>query len=227
MEAERRGYHNFVTSTGEVYCFIGILLAHGVAAKGIPLKELWNQTWGISFFAKSMSRDRFLLLFKLLWFDGKVTRRRRLAHNKFALVSEIWRKFVHNCQICFSTSGFIAVEQLFPSKVRCRFIQFIPQKPDKYGIKFWLAVDCKSKYFLNGFPYLGKDEEWPASMTLGNYIIQKITGKKLFWGKGHNITCDSFFTSINSAKFLLTKKNQSLEQYETIDESCLLIYQRS
>ena len=62
MEAERRGYHDFTTSTGELYCFIGILLARGVAAKGVPLKDLWHQTWGVAFFAKSMSRDRFLLL---------------------------------------------------------------------------------------------------------------------------------------------------------------------
>lgn len=158
MEAERRGYHDFTTSTGELYCFIGILLARGVAAKGVSLKDLWNQTWGISFFAKSMSSDRFLLLLKLLRFDYKATRRRRLAHNKFALVSEIWQKFVQkfgrNCQICYSPRGYITVdEQLFPSKVRCRFILLMPEKPDKYGIKFWLAVDCELKYFLNGFTY--------------------------------------------------------------------------
>ena len=156
-----------------------------------------------------MSRDRFLLLLKLLRFDDKSTRRKRLAHDKFALVSEIWHKLVHNCQICYSPSGYITVdEQLFPSKVRCRFIQFMPQKPDKYGIKFWLAVDCESKYFLNGFPYLGKDEERPASMTLGDYVIQKIS--EPFWGKGRNITCDNFFTSLKCAKFLLTKQTSML-----------------
>ena len=40
-------------------------------------------------------------------------------------------------------------------------MQFIPFKPDKYGQKFWIAVDLKTKYLLNAFPYFGKSEEWP------------------------------------------------------------------
>jgi hypothetical protein len=35
-------------------------------------------------------------------------------------------------------------------------------KPDKFGIKFWLAACVMSKYLLKGFPYLGKEEHWPA-----------------------------------------------------------------
>ncbi|KAJ4440178.1 hypothetical protein ANN_08316 [Periplaneta americana] len=30
-------------------------------------------------------------------------------------------------------------------------------KRDKFGIKFWLGVDTRSKYLVNGFPYLGRD----------------------------------------------------------------------
>ena len=41
----------------------------------------------------------------------------------------------------------------------CPFRQFMHSKPDKYGQKFWLTVDLKTKYLLNAFPYLGKDEE--------------------------------------------------------------------
>jgi hypothetical protein len=41
-----------------------------------------------------------------------------------------------------------ADEQLFPSKVRCRFTQYMVNKPDKYGIKFWMLVDNDAKYLL-------------------------------------------------------------------------------
>lgn len=40
----------------------------------------------------------------------------------------------------------------------CKFTQYLPNKTDKFGIKFWLAFDMQTKYILNGFPYLGKDE---------------------------------------------------------------------
>ncbi|KAL2722920.1 piggyBac transposable element-derived protein 4-like, partial [Vespula maculifrons] len=32
--------------------------------------------------------------------------------------------------------NLIVNEQLFPTKVKCRFIQHMPDKPDKFGIKF-------------------------------------------------------------------------------------------
>ena len=32
----------------------------------------------------------------------------------------------------------------------------MPNKPHKFGIKFWLAVDVQTKYILYG--YMGKDE---------------------------------------------------------------------
>jgi len=54
-------------------------------------------------------------------------------------------------------------EQLLPTKTRCPFIQFMPNKPDKFGIKFWNLVDLKSKYLLNSYPYLGKDTDKPQA----------------------------------------------------------------
>ena len=57
-------------------------------------------------------------------------------------------------------------EHLFPTKAGCKFIQYMAQKPDKFGIKFWLAVDLSSKYVLYGFLYLGKEEEWPVHVTV-------------------------------------------------------------
>jgi len=33
----------------------------------------------------------------------------------------------------------------------------VANKPEKFGIKSWLAADGKSKYLLNRCPYLGKD----------------------------------------------------------------------
>ena len=47
-------------------------------------------------------------------------------------------------------------EQLFPINSKCALIQYMANKPDEFGIKFWLAVFVKSLYSLNRFPYLGK-----------------------------------------------------------------------
>ena len=42
-----------------------------------------------------------------------------------------------------------------PCKSRCSFVTYMPNKSDKYGIKFLVLVDVKSKYVSNIFPYLG------------------------------------------------------------------------
>jgi hypothetical protein len=62
-------------------------------------------------------------------------------------------------------------EQLFPTKTRCHFVQYIANKPDKFGINSWLAADGKSKYLLNGFPYLGKDEHQNADKLQVDFIV--------------------------------------------------------
>ncbi|KAK7161569.1 hypothetical protein R3I94_004298 [Phoxinus phoxinus] len=105
-----------------------------------------------------MSRNRFQEIMRFLSFDRRETRRTRLRDNKFALMSDVWDRFVQNCIACYKPGADITVdEQLFPTKSRCSFIQYIATKPDKFGIKFWLAADVDTKYMVNGAPYLGKD----------------------------------------------------------------------
>ena len=83
----------------------------------------------------------------------------KLQTDKFVLISQIWNRFISNNQACYKPYENISIdEQLFPTKARCRFTQYIPNKPHKFGIEFWLAVGVQTKYILNGFPYMGKDE---------------------------------------------------------------------
>ncbi|CAF4149232.1 unnamed protein product, partial [Rotaria sp. Silwood2] len=41
----------------------------------------------------------------------------------------------------------------------CPFRQYIPKKPDKYGLKFWLRVDSNSYYVFDAFPYVGRQPD--------------------------------------------------------------------
>ena len=89
----------------------------------------------------------------------KSSRSQRLQTDKFALFSEVWNHVIENFRTMYKPGAFITVdEQLFPSKARCPFTQYMASKPDKFGQKYWLAVDKQSKYLINGFPYVGKDE---------------------------------------------------------------------
>ncbi|KAE8300064.1 hypothetical protein D5F01_LYC00198 [Larimichthys crocea] len=102
------------------------------------------------------------------------TRRTRLRDNKFALMRNVWDRFVQNSIACYNPGANITVdEQLFTTKASCSFSQFMAKKPGNFGIKFWLAVDVDTKYMLNGAPYLGKDEtRWPGQ-RLGDSVVLK------------------------------------------------------
>ena len=151
-----------------------------------------------------MSRNRCRKIMRFLRFDLRSTMLARLQTDKFALISDIWNRFVDNSISCYKPGENITIdEQLFLTKSRCRFIQYMPNKPDKFGIKFWLAVDVESKYILNANPYLGKDESRPSTQRLSDIVV--MTLMEPFVGKRRNVTTDNFFTSFLLAKEL--KKN--------------------
>lgn len=152
-----------------------------------------------------MSRNYFTEILRFIRFDNKSKRSQRLQTDKFALISTVWNKFIENCQNCYKPSENITVdEQLFPTKARCRFTQYMPNKPSKFSIKFWLASDVKSKYIINGFPYLGKEVVREPSTPLGDFVVLKLM--EPYTMKGRCVTTDNFFTNSRLAAKLLSKK---------------------
>ena len=53
-------------------------------------------------------------------------------------------------------------EQLIPLKSRCSFVTFMPNKPDEYGVKFWVLADVETKYVSYIDVYLGVQEKKTA-----------------------------------------------------------------
>jgi hypothetical protein len=133
-----------------------------------------------------------------------------LQSDKFALASEVWQRFNDNCFLCYRPGeNLTADEQLFPSKARCRFTQYMANKPDKFGIKFWMLVDNDTKYICNAFPYLGKDELRSANESLPESVVMRLMSPYL--NKGRNVTTDNFFTSASLARTLKAKDTSIVE----------------
>lgn len=71
--------------------------------------------------------------------------------------SDIWNKFIKNSQHCYKPGVHVTIdEQIFSTKAKCRFMQYMQNKPDKYGINACLVSDVTTKFLMNGFPYLRK-----------------------------------------------------------------------
>ena len=191
---------DWCVSLHELDAFLAIVYARGAhkAAK-IKVHELWSKLWGIPIISETMAPNRFVEIMKFLRFDYKQTRSHRLTTDKLALISTVWHTFVGNCLRHYRPGTNITVdEQLFPIKARCRFTQYMLNKPDKFGIKFWMAADEDTKYMLHSIPYLGKDDSRPAGVKLGEHVVLRLI--EPYRKTGRNVTTDNFFTSVKLAK---------------------------
>ena len=90
-------------------------------------------------------------------------------------------------------------------KSRCSFVTFMPNKPGKYGVKFWVLADVETNYVSNIDVYLGAQEkEQCFGAPLAISVVVNLC--KHIKSKGYNITCDNFFTSLPVAeKFAIDK----------------------
>ena len=121
----------FALTIEELEAFIAVMYARGAKGKSaLPLHDLWTENWVVPLCNSVMSRNRFCEILRFLRFDMKSNRSHRLQTDKFALFSEVWTHFTDNCCALYKPGAFITVdEQLFPSKTRCPFTQYMASKP--------------------------------------------------------------------------------------------------
>lgn len=80
----------------------------------------------------------------------------------------------------------------------------MPNKPDKYGLKFWSLVEVNSKYVLSLLPYLGKDPSGQIARDLGLKVVMQLV-ESAGLGSGYNITGDNYFSSAKLVSSCLQK----------------------
>ena len=151
----------FALTIEELKAFIAVMYVRGATGKSaLPLHDLWTENWGVLLRKSTMSKNRFCEILRFLRFDVKSNSSHTVGYRLINLL--YFQKSgptTDNCCALYKHGAFITVdEQLFPSKVRCPSTQYMASKPDKFGQKYWLAVDKESKYVINGFPYVRKDE---------------------------------------------------------------------
>ena len=96
---------------------------------------------------------------------------------------------------------------------RCRFRQYIANKPAKYGIKIYATVDARMFYTHNLEIYPGKQPNGPFQSENDTISVVKRLVRHCS-GSGRNITMDNYFTSVPLANDLC--KNHKLTLVGTL-----------
>ena len=97
-EAHRAtGNNSWIVTLDELDKLIVRIVARGViGGRTLPIKSIWDKSWGCPLFNATMPRLRFLKIIKFLRFDLKTEWRRNLEEEKFCLAYLLWNPFLKN-----------------------------------------------------------------------------------------------------------------------------------
>lgn len=115
----------------------------------------------------------------------------RKAVDKLAPIRNIFDSFVQNCKNAYTVGANSTIdEKLEGFRGRCGFKQYIPPKPNRYGIKTFALVDSATSYALNLEVYVGQQPPGTYEKPNNPYnivlrLIEPISGTN------RNLTCDN------------------------------------
>ncbi|XP_039481962.1 piggyBac transposable element-derived protein 4-like [Drosophila santomea] len=161
------------TNIHEIRALIGILvLTAALKDNHLTTDEIFNSNFSGTRYCSTMSRDRFNFLIRCLRMDDKSLRPSLQIADRFMPVRKVWDMFIEQCKTSYTPGSHTTIdEQLLGFRGRCPFKMYIPNKPNKYGIKIVMICDSATKYMFNAIPYLGKSTN-NHGIPLGEYFVK-------------------------------------------------------
>ena len=187
----------------ECEALLGLLLFLGTRKQNmLSTESIWDSVYGCGIIRACMSRRRFQVLLQFLRFDDKSTRNARRQKDPFAPFRDTWDEFMKALSAHYIPGALLTIdEQLVPFRGRCSFRQYLPSKPDRYGIKVFWVADAERNFPLLGIPYLGRPAGQERHTNLGSNIATELATP--YFKSGRNVTCDNYFTDMALAETLL------------------------
>ena len=138
-------------------------------------------------------------------FDNRATRMTKLRNNKLAANRLLLDGLVANSQKSYAHSECVTVDkELYFFRGRCPYIQYMPSKPAKHDLKFWVLADAQTYYVSYIAMYTGKDTSVDrGTRSLGQHVVISATEHI---PAGRNVTMDNFFYKFTTHQGIATKK---------------------
>ena len=189
---KKKSDHKWVDTDGnelKIYFALCILMTQ---MKKPKVRHNWSKRriMYMPIFEETMPYDRFESISRFLHFSNNETAERgdRLSKIK-NVVTYLNDKF----QKMYKADENLSLdESLIKFRGRLSYVQFIPKKRARFGIKFYKLCESKSGYCLAFQIYRGQDkknEETPASESVVLGLTEKILGK------GYTLYLDSWYSS--------------------------------
>ena len=136
---------------------------------------------------------------RFLRFDDFETRLSRVSTDKLAPIREILDHIKYTLNTSYIPHTFLTIdEHVCTYRGRCSFRQFLPSKPDKYGIKIFILADSSTYYPYNIEVYSGK-------ISLSNKPEDIVLRLLVICRPGHVVVGDNYFTSLSLCNALVDR----------------------
>ena len=197
-------YHYPCPSYEEIRCFIGLLLWTSLVQ--LPNRRSYfvgSEIYSQPNFTKHTTRARFEQLLTMLHFTNKEKIPDSLlsAERFLAQLGNLITAVNENCKRYIIPAASLSIDEMMikfygRSVVR----QYIKSKPTKYGIKLWALCCACCGYSLTQKMYLGSS----AGAVSGRDVVLQLT--EPYYDRGHVIFCDNFFSHLDLAAYLKSRK---------------------
>ena len=126
----------------------------------------WSKQWPFnnSNFASLMSSRRFELVLRFLHLNDSQAQPKRgqQGFDKLYKIRPLLDLLLPNFQSVYVPAQALSVdESMISFKGRLSFLQYLPKKPQKWGMKAWVLADATNGYAWGWHLYTGKEEENP------------------------------------------------------------------
>ena len=191
----------------QLLAFIGLNVAMGLIR--LPqIQDYWNKNEILAtpFFPSIMSRDHFQNILGYLHLNDSSQQKKHGedGYDPLYKVRPLLDHFSAVFPFYYQPAQHISIDEMMTG-TRCRiaFLQYMPKKPTRFGIKVWVLAEAKTGYVLDFQVYTGatKDE---SSKGLAYRVVNDLIQK--YQGKNHLLYVDNFYTSPELLVDLLKKR---------------------
>ena len=192
--AEQKGVE-FPFYVEELMAFLGINIGMGLLR--LPqIQDYWSKSKVLStpFFPSIMSRDRFQTILRYLHVNDS-SLQKKSGEEGYDCLYKIRPLLDHLAGVYplyYQADQHVSVdEMMIGTRCKVSFLQYMPKKSTKFGIKVWVLVEAKTEYVLSLQVYTGA-ENGPEK-DLGKRVVMNLMHS--YQGKNHLLYIDSFYTS--------------------------------
>lgn len=200
-------------TTDEMHIFLCINIMQEIIRKpGERMFWTTREIFTTPIFPKLMSLRRYLHIKKNLHFSNNETYDPQTHPNpKLNKIWQIYETINEKFSTLYIPERDISVdESLLLYKGRLGWVQYIPVKRSRFGIKMYMLCESKTEYLYSFIIYTGKGtiiSQKYKDMPMTSQVVLLLADSLL--DMGYCITTDNYYTSPQLADFLTSKKTDT------------------